>query len=150
MTLVALISAEFSPGYDSDEERGNNKPGRKAGHNDIEKRYRSSINDRIVELKTILSGEDAKMSKSAILRKAIEYIRFLQAKTTRLEQENKQLKNKIQQYKEPRYSVLNQGGYTRAGPGSLSPPYSNPSHSPGSIIRNSVTILGVYFKRSDN
>ena len=139
---MLLISAESSPGYDSDEDRGG-KPVRKAGHNDIEKRYRSSINDRIVELKNILSGEDAKMSKSAILRKAIEYIRFLQSKTARLEQENKQLKTKIQQYKEPRYSVLNQGGYMRGGPGSLSPPYSNPSHSPGSTIRHRVTLIDV-------
>ena len=106
---------------------------RKSGHNAIEKRYRSSINDRIVELKNILAGEDAKMNKSAILRKAIEYIRFLQNKNSKLEQENKQLKSKIQQLKEPRYSVLTGGGMMGpAGPGSLSPPYSNPAHSPGS------------------
>merc|ERR1719297_378734 len=95
---------------------------RKSGHNAIEKRYRSSINDRIIELKNIVAGDDAKMNKSAILRKTIEYIRFLQAKTSKLEQENKLLKSKIQQFKEPRLSVLTQG--------SLSPPYSNPSHSP--------------------
>lgn len=98
-------------------------------HNAIEKRYRSSINDRINELKTILAGEDAKMNKSAILRKAIEYIRFLQSKSARLENENKQLKAKLQQMKEPRYAVLNTGH----GPGSLSPPYSHPSHSPGAV-----------------
>ena len=98
-------------------------------HNAIEKRYRSSINDRIIELKTILAGEDAKMNKSAILRKAIEYIRYLQSKSARLENENKQLKAKLQQLKEPRYAVLNSGH----GPGSLSPPYSHPSHSPGGV-----------------
>ena len=115
------------------EESGGCRAVRKSGHNAIEKRYRSSINDRIVELKTILAGEDAKMNKSAILRKAIEYIRHLQNKTGRLEQENKALKAKIQQMKEPRYSVL-AGLQTQTVPGgSLSPPYSNPSHSPGSV-----------------
>ena len=115
------------------EESGGCRGVRKSGHNAIEKRYRSSINDRIVELKTILAGEDAKMNKSAILRKAIDYIRHLQNKTGRLEQENKALKTKIQQMKEPRYSVL-AGLQTQTVPGgSLSPPYSNPSHSPGSV-----------------
>ena len=33
---------------------------------------------RIIELKNIVAGGDAKMNKSAILRKNIEYIRFLQ------------------------------------------------------------------------
>ena len=42
---------------------------RKPAHNAIEKRYRSSINDKIVELKNIVAGEESKMNKSAILRK---------------------------------------------------------------------------------
>ena len=115
------------------EESGGCRAVRKSGHNAIEKRYRSSINDRIVELKTILAGEDAKMNKSAILRKAIEYIRHLQNKTGRLEQENKALKSKIQQMKEPRYSVLSGLQTQTASLGGLSPPYSSPSHSPGSV-----------------
>ena len=72
------------------------------------------------------------MNKSAILRKAIEYIRHLQNKTARLEQENKSLKAKMQQMKEPRYSVLS-GLQTVSAPGSVSPPYSDPSHSPGAV-----------------
>ena len=93
----------------NDFEKGS-KTVRKSGHNAIEKRYRSSINDRIVELKNILAGEEAKMNKSAILRKAIEYIKYLQNKSTRLEKENKHLKNKLQQMKEPRFTVFNQTG----------------------------------------
>ena len=42
---------------------------RKPAHNAIEKRYRSSINDKIVELKNIVAGEDSKLNKSLILRK---------------------------------------------------------------------------------
>ena len=37
------------------------KPERKSAHNVIEKRYRSSINDKIVELKDIVAGKDAKV-----------------------------------------------------------------------------------------
>ena len=48
---------------------------RKPGHNAIEKRYRSSINDRIIELKNIVAGEDTKLNKSAILRKGKEIAR---------------------------------------------------------------------------
>jgi len=69
------------------------KPERKSAHNVIEKRYRSSINDKIVELKDIVAGKDAKVNKSAILRKAIDYIRFLQNENAKLKQENAQLRN---------------------------------------------------------
>jgi len=68
------------------------KPERRSAHNVIEKRYRSSINDRIVELKDLVAGEDAKMNKSLVLRKAIEYIRFLQQQNIKLKQENARLK----------------------------------------------------------
>jgi len=68
------------------------KPERKSAHNVIEKRYRSSINDKIVELKDIVAGKDAKVNKSAILRKAIDYIRFLQNENAKLKHENAQLK----------------------------------------------------------
>lgn len=61
---------------------------RRTAHNAIEKRYRSSINDRIVELKDLVVGAEAKLHKSAVLRKAIDYIRFLQQSNQRLRQEN--------------------------------------------------------------
>ena len=41
------------------------QPERKSAHNIIEKRYRSSINDKIVELKEIVSGSrDAKVKSN--------------------------------------------------------------------------------------
>jgi len=73
-------------------EMANRKPERKSAHNVIEKRYRSSINDKIVELKDIVAGKDAKVNKSAILRKAIDYIRYLQNENLKLKHENAQLK----------------------------------------------------------
>lgn len=48
---------------------------KRSAHNAIERRYRTSINDKIIELKNMVVGVDAKLNKSAILRKTIEYIR---------------------------------------------------------------------------
>ncbi|KMQ87614.1 sterol regulatory element-binding protein [Lasius niger] len=48
---------------------------KRSAHNAIERRYRTSINDKIIELKNIIVGIDAKLNKSAILRKTIDYIR---------------------------------------------------------------------------
>jgi sterol regulatory element-binding transcription factor 1 len=61
-------------------------------HNAIEKRYRTSINDKINELKNMIVGHEAKLNKSAVLRKAIDYIRYLQNSNTKLKQENLALK----------------------------------------------------------
>ncbi|XP_006866925.1 PREDICTED: sterol regulatory element-binding protein 2 [Chrysochloris asiatica] len=65
---------------------------RRTTHNIIEKRYRSSINDKIIELKDLVMGSDAKMHKSGVLRKAIDYIKYLQQVNHKLRQENMVLK----------------------------------------------------------
>ncbi|ESP03687.1 hypothetical protein LOTGIDRAFT_224211 [Lottia gigantea] len=65
---------------------------KRTAHNAIEKRYRLSINDKIIELKDLVAGKEAKLNKSAILRKAIDYVRYLQNVNTRLKQENMTLK----------------------------------------------------------
>ncbi|PWA15564.1 hypothetical protein CCH79_00014770 [Gambusia affinis] len=65
---------------------------RRTTHNIIEKRYRSSINDKIVELRDLVMGSDAKMHKSGVLRKAIDYIKYLQQVNHKLRQENLSLK----------------------------------------------------------
>ncbi|XP_052050377.1 sterol regulatory element-binding protein 1 isoform X1 [Apodemus sylvaticus] len=66
---------------------------KRTAHNAIEKRYRSSINDKIVELKDLVVGTEAKLNKSAVLRKAIDYIRFLQHSNQKLKQENMTLRS---------------------------------------------------------
>ena len=68
-------------------------PEKRSAHNVIEKRYRSSINDKIIELKNIVAGEEAKLNKSAVLRKTIDYIRYLQNQNLKLKKENMMLKN---------------------------------------------------------
>ncbi|KAL4658033.1 sterol regulatory element-binding protein 2 isoform X1 [Arapaima gigas] len=65
---------------------------RRTTHNIIEKRYRSSINDKILELRDLVMGSDAKMHKSGVLRKAIDYIKYLQHANHKLRQENLALK----------------------------------------------------------
>ncbi|XP_011701479.1 PREDICTED: sterol regulatory element-binding protein 1 isoform X2 [Wasmannia auropunctata] len=65
---------------------------KRSAHNAIERRYRTSINDKIIELKNIIVGIDAKLNKSAILRKTIDYIRYLQNTNAKLKAENMALK----------------------------------------------------------
>ncbi|XP_047215536.1 sterol regulatory element-binding protein 2-like [Girardinichthys multiradiatus] len=65
---------------------------RRTTHNIIEKRYRSSINDKIMELRDLVMGNDTKMHKSGVLRKAIDYIKYLQQVNHKLRQENLTLK----------------------------------------------------------
>ncbi|XP_072225097.1 sterol regulatory element-binding protein 2 [Leuresthes tenuis] len=72
---------------------------RRTTHNIIEKRYRSSINDKIVELRDLVMGTDAKMHKSGVLRKAIDYIKYLQQVNHKLRQENLALKMSNQKNK---------------------------------------------------
>ncbi|KAM3967924.1 LOW QUALITY PROTEIN: sterol regulatory element binding protein [Aphomia sociella] len=106
---------------------------KRSAHNAIERRYRTSINDRIIELKNMLVGEDAKLNKSAILRKTIDYIKYLQNQNARLKQENMTLKLTCQKsgLKEP----ILEGGYTPPH-SDISSPYPSPhaldSDSPSS------------------
>ncbi|XP_069066173.1 sterol regulatory element-binding protein 1 isoform X1 [Pleurodeles waltl] len=72
---------------------------KRTAHNAIEKRYRCSINDKIVELKDLVVGTEAKLNKSSILKKAIDYIRFLQQNNQKLKQENMALKMAAQKNK---------------------------------------------------
>ncbi|XP_042200848.1 sterol regulatory element-binding protein 2 [Callorhinchus milii] len=71
-------------------------------HNIIEKRYRSSINDKIIELKDLVMGSESKMNKSGVLRKAIDYIKYLQQANHKLRQENMALKVATQRSKVPK------------------------------------------------
>ncbi|NXA04239.1 SRBP1 protein, partial [Sapayoa aenigma] len=90
---------------------------KRTAHNAIEKRYRSSINDKIVELKDLVVGTEAKLNKSAILRKAIEYIRFLQQSNQKLKQENLALKMAVQKNK----PLKDLGTYCSGGPKAEAP-----------------------------
>ncbi|XP_041972661.1 sterol regulatory element-binding protein 1 [Aricia agestis] len=117
---------------------------KRSAHNAIERRYRTSINDKIVELKNMLVGEEAKLNKSAILRKTIDYIKYLRNQNARLKQENMQLK-----------LVCHKSGvkdFTLDGP--YTPPHSDimsPYHSPlGALSHESDSPSSPECSKSDD
>ncbi|XP_037071148.1 sterol regulatory element-binding protein 1-like [Pollicipes pollicipes] len=73
------------------------EPPRKSSHNAIEKRYRTSINDKIQDMRMLVCGpeSDSKMTKSAILKKAIDYIRFLRHQNQRFREELRLLRKPL-------------------------------------------------------
>ncbi|XP_073504591.1 sterol regulatory element-binding protein 1 isoform X3 [Phyllobates terribilis] len=114
----------------------NGKGEKRTAHNAIEKRYRSSINDKIIELKDLVAGTEAKLNKSAILKKAIDYIRYLQQSNVKLKQENMMLKMAAQKNNTLKDLVagtgVNIGGMKAEMMDVLTPPPSDvgsPSHT---------------------
>uniref|UniRef100_A0A2K5UNH1 Sterol regulatory element-binding protein 1 n=1 Tax=Macaca fascicularis TaxID=9541 RepID=A0A2K5UNH1_MACFA len=93
LPINRLAAGSKAPG--SAQSRGE----KRTAHNAIEKRYRSSINDKIIELKDLVVGTEAKLNKSAVLRKAIDYIRFLQHSNQKLKQENLSLRTAVHKSK---------------------------------------------------
>ncbi|KAJ5307898.1 hypothetical protein N7476_008554 [Penicillium atrosanguineum] len=96
---------------------GKKMPAKKRAHNVIEKRYRANLNEKIAELRDSIpslrttknangdSNEDedddatpaSKLNKASILSKATEYIKHLEIRNKRLEDENTGLKNRLRQ-----------------------------------------------------
>ncbi|KAG7265364.1 hypothetical protein CRUP_004452 [Coryphaenoides rupestris] len=83
---------------------------KRTAHNAIEKRYRSSINDKILRAPRNLGGRhrgrsvcfssvSTQLNKSAVLKKAIDYIRYIKQTNQKLKQENIVLKMAAQKNK---------------------------------------------------
>ncbi|KAK9875582.1 hypothetical protein WA026_009385 [Henosepilachna vigintioctopunctata] len=105
---------------------------KRSAHNAIERKYRTSINDKIIELKNIIVGVDAKLNKSAILKKTIDYIRFLQNSNLKLKQENMMLKMNAKEHSLK--DLLTSGKDTKFYQPEDTPPHSDistlsPQHS---------------------
>ena len=74
------------------------EPDRRKVHNLIEKKYRTSINDRIGTLREIVARhtrDNKRLQKSAVLQKTIDYIRYLEKNVKVLHEENQQLRQAL-------------------------------------------------------
>ncbi|KAL5459850.1 hypothetical protein EMCRGX_G033233 [Ephydatia muelleri] len=74
------------------------EPDRRKVHNLIEKKYRTSINDRIGTLREIVARhtrDNKRLQKSAVLQKTIDYIRYLEKNVKVLHEENQQLRQTL-------------------------------------------------------
>lgn len=126
---------------------------KRSAHNAIERRYRTSINSCIVELKNIVVGNDAKLHKSAILRKAIDHIRYLQNSNNKLKQENMYLKNIMTESKHGLKDLLTsqQNASAMTPPRSdESNPSSSPTHSDSSMPSSPFGDSGIKDDSDDN
>ncbi|XP_058834302.1 sterol regulatory element-binding protein 1 [Topomyia yanbarensis] len=131
------------PGHQSSSSHGSPQPKvkevKRSAHNAIERRYRTSINSCIIELKNIVVGHDAKLNKSAILRKAIDHIRHLQKQNNTLQQENAYLKRTMTNQKKSLKDLLISNVSDEMVPvqGQITPPRSDESNSSLSPSHNS-------------
>ncbi|XP_033098326.1 sterol regulatory element-binding protein 1-like isoform X2 [Anneissia japonica] len=122
ITRIQGVNATPSPQFPKGEKRTN--------HNAIEKRYRFSINNKILELKEMVVGKDAKIQKSGILQKAIDLIRYMRKSIQNLKHENTVLRSQVERLKNglPIDDM-------EIKPEPMTPPpseYSSPSRSPSS------------------
>jgi sterol regulatory element-binding transcription factor 1 len=124
---------------------------KRSAHNAIERRYRTSINSCIVELKNIVVGNDAKLHKSAILRKAIDHIRYLQNQNNKLKQENMYLKNVMTESKLKDLLTSQQNASVMTPPRSdESNPSLSPTHSDSSMPSSPFCDSGIKDDSDDN
>ncbi|KAK4219893.1 helix-loop-helix DNA-binding domain-containing protein [Rhypophila decipiens] len=100
-------------------DKGKEKPkvGDRTAHNDIERKYRTNLKDKIAELRDAVpalhtisenGGDDdasqpsrsAKVSKGTILTKATEYIHFLERRNKAIAQEHLELSRRLQAFEQ--------------------------------------------------
>ncbi|RFU27581.1 hypothetical protein B7463_g8753, partial [Scytalidium lignicola] len=141
-------------GEDEDEEEptGQHPPVKKTAHNMIEKRYRTNLNDKIADLRDSVPslrimtksqrGEDTtddredlqgltpahKLNKATILSKATEYIRHLEKRNSRLQDENAIMKARINAFEK----LFISGSMGVSQVPQLRPPFSYPQYSESS------------------
>ncbi|KAE8353219.1 hypothetical protein BDV28DRAFT_148283 [Aspergillus coremiiformis] len=158
---ISLAGAKRKCGSDDDGstvsgqvQSGKKMPSKKRAHNVIEKRYRANLNEKIAELRDSVpslrasrhlvdddDGEGAtpanKLNKASILSKATEYIRHLEIRNKRLEDENTALKNRLRQLDKAvdqavtsAASVSSPSNYTESGASSSPSVFSNAEDVP--------------------
>ncbi|EJT80122.1 hypothetical protein GGTG_00126 [Gaeumannomyces tritici R3-111a-1] len=95
------------------------KPGDRTAHNDIERKYRTNLKDKIAELRDAVpalrtipendvdDGDEGgqpsrgpKVSKGAVLTKATEYIHYLEKKNKAIVQQHQELSRRLQAFEQ--------------------------------------------------
>ncbi|KAK1767720.1 helix-loop-helix DNA-binding domain-containing protein [Phialemonium atrogriseum] len=95
------------------------KPGDRTAHNDIERKYRTNLKDKISELRSAVpslqtiseagaEGEESpsqpartpKVSKGTVLTKATDYIHYLEKRNRQIVQEHQELSRRIQAFEQ--------------------------------------------------
>ncbi|KAI1907629.1 Clr6 histone deacetylase associated PHD protein-2 Cph2 [Ophidiomyces ophidiicola] len=136
-------------------------PAKKRSHNVIEKRYRANLNEKIAELRDSvpclrvvykqrfgggvgLDDEDDekmisstnKLNKASILSKATEYIKHLEMRNKRLDEENIALKNRLRQLEKSQEQGLTAFPMTMntASPGECTMSSESVASSPPSVF----------------
>ncbi|KAL4873917.1 hypothetical protein BDV12DRAFT_191785 [Aspergillus spectabilis] len=158
-------------------------PSKKRAHNVIEKRYRANLNEKIAELRdsvpslrtskgsgAIDDDDDAegvtpanKLNKASILSKATEYIRHLETRNTRLEDENTALKIRLRELEKaadqsltsaasvssPSNYTVSTESVTASSPSIFSSPEDSPTEESSSSSRSSAGMIKIpdSFKR---
>ncbi|KAK1590586.1 helix-loop-helix DNA-binding domain-containing protein [Colletotrichum navitas] len=102
----------------SEKSRDKSKTGDRTAHNDIERKYRTNLKDRISELRDAVpslrsipeeGGEDAeadgqsrgpKVSKGTVLTKATEYIHYLERRNKAIMREHQELARRLQAFEQ--------------------------------------------------
>lgn len=147
VNLSTMMSMSMSPSPSNASSAIDGSPGtipeKRSAHNAIEKRYRSSINDKILELKNLIAGPEAKLKKAVILRKVIDYVNFLRRRNETLEKEVEAMKRLL---KAANINVVNSSvnsssvsqQQTPASPGGGSS-YTNMASSPSNASSGSAS-----------
>lgn len=131
---------------------GKRMPPKKRAHNVIEKRYRANLNEKIAELRdsvpslraTKKAGGDSnddgeedgtsstnKLNKASILSKATEYIKHLEIRNKRLDDENTALKNRLRQVDKAADQAVTSSASVSSPSNYTASSDSNPYTSPG-------------------
>jgi len=103
-------------GKEKQERTDKPKAGDRTAHNDIERKYRTNLKDKIAELRDAVpalhtiaeDGDDdgphsnrgAKVSKGAVLTKATEYIHYLERRNKQIMQEHRKLSQRLQAFEQ--------------------------------------------------
>jgi hypothetical protein len=116
---LSMISEDLDPDHDDEDEPKSLSQSRKRGHNAIEKRYRTNLNDKIACLgagvpflarkpssddddsdsrESADRAEKQKHGKAAILTRALQYIKYLESTTQKLGAETDGLRMRVEAF----------------------------------------------------